>query len=713
MSKNFPHDNIYSILGKLDALKPTAQEKHDATVKQIYESVEAQGSILKGLRDVSSTEQRLAEQFAAEGKDQGKPGKTFAKIAKSAGEHYGSAEAGKRVAGAVKAKLAKAGKLEEKWGTEMHTAEKDKGMFKGKTQDELKSQLAKLKASGPHEKGSDAYKKQNQIEFALRAKHKFGKVGEQNMGPGTGGMEEDYASMGTGIGAQGGVVGEESLDEKAPPGMEAMVMKLKKEYPGEPEKAFATAWSIYNKKHGKAEESREVCDECSMHEDPQEEFEEGIHIGSYGTEYYGTKDFTGDDEDTAKSTEKKGRGRPTKASTGEKTSQERMPWGGNPPKDKYKPDPKGRVHSISDKSRNPDADAAFARDEKLAKHSKAGRMGIKESVDSVERRLLEGLNFKRMAEETHQSVDELMSELQKDIMDYKATGHCSEILKDFLQVHSHAKKQMADESAMEAAAQRPSPVVPAGGIHGRYPDPMSARDQRTKMNPPRSLEETDPLEEELNKLAELAGLRVADEGNAFTGKLKATSKGDTFDLDGKEYTDTSTLDEEPNEGNAFGKAVRDAKADGVQPGEKVTVGGKEYAVREAQELVAMLRVAGLDTRQLEEAIEKATKSDESCPTCDCDPCKCDEEKVDEDKIPVDGDKATEEELANAPDEEYLSMKASTMNPGEADSGEKQMNPDRPTFKNGDNALSKPPVRESVIGLESKLAAEYESIKKVS
>jgi hypothetical protein len=35
------------------------------------------------------------------------------------------------------------------------------------------------------------------------------------------------------------------------------------------------------------------------------------------------------------------------------------------------------------------------------------------------------------------------------------------------------------------------------------------------------------------------------------------------------------------EGNAFGKAVRDAKSDGVQKGEKVKVGGKTYPVKEA------------------------------------------------------------------------------------------------------------------------------------
>lgn len=54
------------------------------------------------------------------------------------------------------------------------------------------------------------------------------------------------------------------LGESAPPGMEDMVLKLKKQYPGEPEKAFATAWSIYNKKHGKTEEST-VMEEYDEH----------------------------------------------------------------------------------------------------------------------------------------------------------------------------------------------------------------------------------------------------------------------------------------------------------------------------------------------------------------------------------------------------------------------------------------------------------------
>lgn len=42
---------------------------------------------------------------AAAGKDIGKPGKNFSKIAKSAGKEYGSKAAGKKVAGAILAKL--------------------------------------------------------------------------------------------------------------------------------------------------------------------------------------------------------------------------------------------------------------------------------------------------------------------------------------------------------------------------------------------------------------------------------------------------------------------------------------------------------------------------------------------------------------------------------------------------------------------------------
>lgn len=74
--------------------------------------VGAVGTTQGGQGQAMGTGQTMQEDDLDE-RDEGKPGKNFAKIAKSAGKRYGSKEAGERVAGAVRAKLAKQGKLEE------------------------------------------------------------------------------------------------------------------------------------------------------------------------------------------------------------------------------------------------------------------------------------------------------------------------------------------------------------------------------------------------------------------------------------------------------------------------------------------------------------------------------------------------------------------------------------------------------------------------
>jgi hypothetical protein len=69
-------------------------------------------------------------------------------------------------------------KVTEKWDTETKTPKSERGKYKGKTQAELKKMLANVKKTGPHKKGSKEYEKQNELEFALRAKHDWGKVNE-------------------------------------------------------------------------------------------------------------------------------------------------------------------------------------------------------------------------------------------------------------------------------------------------------------------------------------------------------------------------------------------------------------------------------------------------------------------------------------------------------------------------------------------------------
>ena len=74
--------------------------------------------------------------------------------------------------------------LNEAWDTKMHTAEKDKGMFKGKSKSEIRSGLSKDKktAENDRKKGkpepASLKKRIKQKEFALRAKNNFGKVDE-------------------------------------------------------------------------------------------------------------------------------------------------------------------------------------------------------------------------------------------------------------------------------------------------------------------------------------------------------------------------------------------------------------------------------------------------------------------------------------------------------------------------------------------------------
>lgn len=116
------------------------------------------------------------------------------------------------------------------------------------------------------------------------------------------------------------------------------------------------------------------------------------------------------------------------------------------------------------------------------------------------------------------------------------------------------------------------------------------------------------------------------------------------------YGEEEVDEDEMEEGNAFGKAVRDAKADGVQPGEKVEVGGKEYPVKE--------------------------------------------EEIEED---------SRYEASTTPEEEVMPTQTLTKGgDGDVAGQEKKMNPNKPTWKNGDNAMSE--------SISLKLMKEYESIK---
>jgi hypothetical protein len=69
-----------------------------------------------------------------------------------------------------------ADQLDEKWGKPTVVAPSERGKYRGKTKSELLSAYNKLKASGPHPKGSAEYGRMRELAFAIRAKSGWGKV---------------------------------------------------------------------------------------------------------------------------------------------------------------------------------------------------------------------------------------------------------------------------------------------------------------------------------------------------------------------------------------------------------------------------------------------------------------------------------------------------------------------------------------------------------
>ena len=618
MSQNHPHDNIYSILGKLEALKPTTQEKHDANVQQIRESVEAQGSIIKGLREIGSTESRLARQFA-ESKIEEKA------VSQAQQKFMGMVHAAQKGKKAASPEVAKVAKSMGKKDAQDFAATKHKGLPQHVGEEYNRVDDIKQTAK--------EYMQSNGIQSV----HDLEPEDIEYIG---GECQCNYSDVCE-------ILGCELPDSLGPV----------KSYD----------------EHGDLEEG--TCNECGMtmescgcdytNEGKVTHPEKGVTRHTK-TDFpgYPSDDLEKDDDDKDAPKSKGGKGRPRKATTK------------NPRRDADAPK-KGRgrpsKHSTGEKSSSDSL--PFSSKNKVG-HDLFGRV-----KSSAHKTVTEGLNLMRMQEEQHMTLDEMISCMQEDMLQFKKTGVCSERLRDMMEVYAHAKKQMeetVDRIAQPQASGIPKPnefditapkAPSTNGIGGKYPPvtkPGQAVNDLTNPFKRTYEEEVDPMEAELNELAELAGLSEVSRGEYIkqqdanaehSGKNKFNAFGQLFHTD--------EVDEElEQEGTLFTKGLED---DDVKIGDKIPG-------------------------------TNAIKTKD----------------IDEDKIEV----KDAPDAANKPKKKYFSMRASTMSPGEGDNGEKAMNPDRPTFKNGDNALSNPPSRgkevlKAVAALESKLAAEYESIKKVN
>jgi hypothetical protein len=410
------------------------------------------------------------------------------------------------------------------------------------------------------------------------------------------------------------------------------------------------------------------------------------------------------------------------------------------------------------------------------------------------KRVAEGFNFSEMMKETDSGVSEMMGELQRDIQDFKRTGHCSDKLEAYLKIHSHGKKiadeainpqrgpSFAPQDAMSldrnVSPFEPSRIQgPKPGLLSRAADTIGAGARKafdTLTGPGdeellHDLKRKSTMEEtaELNELARLAGLTLeskadnkadddydndgkvetgkeeylgskiaaakkagklkegtckacdcepcecaikestcpscncetceceVDEGNAFTGKLADTKKGDSFKLGDKTYKDNSNLDESMGVVDIVGGAeeMEQQKGNMSVNTNMSTDGSKTVSITAngdaAEELMQMLKIAGLGGGEAHAKLAIAV------------PTSGEEVEVAE----ADG----EAEYANAPHEEYETVDT-IIHQGDDMNREKKQFANMP--KTGDNPMATPAYEDvdprASFGRD--LMAEYQALK---
>ena len=520
-------NNMYNILNVLKSLEPTTEQTVKAEAKRIYESVEAQGSITEG---VGAVEARLREKFAES--DFSDTSKAIQKSGKSkASADAITASIGRKKLGQAEiTRRSVAGKKHAHEGV----AENIGGVGAFAALQHAKNLNKQPQPTAPTKKQSYTPRHDDHEET----------MGSTPMPDDYYGWRDDKDSMGSDDNYDDQMEGSEPEDL----GTVAEINRLIAKGMHETDAIHAVA-----KKYGdNPSELASFYYQHNMHEGT-------VHKGTYGTEY--------DPSDEEK------RDKPKREI---KHGQKGRPRAEKPMDSKSAPkgDIFGRTTGEVPKGK---------RGTKIKGHG-----NIDESTSYQKQNFMfESFNFANMMKETDQTVQEMLTELQDDIATFKMTGECSPKLDAFLRVHGHSKKQLADE-----AKTVPNYEVPAVQRKAAGEPPLSLSDVHThdthrSMHPGMTkLDAPKPahhhIHDELDELAQLAG--ITDEGNAFTGKLAKTAHGDSFDLDGKTYKDTSQLDEETcnecgmyesqcscTEGNLFTKKLAQ-----TPKGSEFELDGKQY-----------------------------------------------------------------------------------------------------------------------------------------
>ena len=515
-------NNMYNILNTLKSLEPTTEQTVKAEAKRIYESVAAQGSITAG---VDIVEARLRQQFAES--DFSDTSKAIQKSGKSkASADAITASIGRKKLGqAEMTRRSVAGKKHAHEGV----AEGAKPDFLDLDHDGNEKESMKKAAKdnvrvhkgtyGTEYDPSDEEKKdrpKREIKHGQKGRPRAEKPLDTKVAPrgdifGRTTGEVPKGKKGTKIKGKGNI---DTVDEAA--------KWRNPEYKGK----------FYTQKKGDSDDYDSIDYGYGMPERPKKDPGQKRRMGGIGDEWEVTDKLSTGHMDIGNTT-----GGAHWAGTGGSTDMK--DWQPSPYKDSKVTKRGPRKGFITKSGINTVKDRIKGA---LGQHHSPV---LPEGADYKKQNFLfESFNFANMMKETDQTVQEMLTELQSDIANFKMTGECSPKLDAFLRVHGHSKKQLADEAKAVPNYEVPAVQRKVAGEPPLNLGDVQAHDANRSMHPGMTkLDAPKPaIHDELDELAQLAG--ITDEGNAFTGKLAKTAHGDEFELDGKTFKDTSQLDEE-------------------------------------------------------------------------------------------------------------------------------------------------------------------------
>jgi len=250
----------------------------------------------------------------------------------------------------------------------------------------------------------------------------------------------------------------------------------------------------------------------------------------------------------------------------------------------------------------------FANFKKQAKDVGALRSKTMESSRRMAKLLVEGVNFTEMIKKKDMTLQEMLAELQADIQTFKETGHCSELLRDCMEVHSFNKQQLNDAIGgsgpagaymrNKTAPWRPGTPEPKPGIMDKAKDfggkvlntlgHGSDEDLKADLRRNMGMQEA----AELNELARLAGLTVKEsndgnlannyppykdvtQGDVVAGRLGKDEQGGKQEVDEAPTMGGKPVPEMPK--SLIGGPRYSGSTEPIAPGPKSLIGGPRFS----------------------------------------------------------------------------------------------------------------------------------------